>query len=132
MAQSHAAPRGAEQRPPTNIKPQDEVQCKFPISMGPGLRTRFCGKRMDIVRYYEIVSPVRLKCSGCQTFISPRSQFVAVCRNARHHTNGGYCVICCRCLEVEQNRDLIIPTTGIDSRQSPNWTINSNCLYRKY
>lgn len=119
---SYLALKGAEQKPPYNIKGNDKIICAFPVLMGPYLQTQFCNYQMPITRYQNLYSPLRLKCLSCNKSIIPKSQYVAVCQNYKH-TNSGLNIICCECIEMRSSINLIIPSTGINSRNSPLWYI---------
>ena len=131
---SHEVPRGALQRPPINIGPNDQVTCTFPTEIGRGMITKYCNRKMILCRRNDLVPYSDVICTGCLQAIKPGTQFVAVCFRATYHTNGSNNIICCRCLELDSKENIKVPKVGRGrkGRNKEHWHIKKDYLRRKY
>ena len=91
-----------------NLTKKDAIICKEFIQMGPGSTRVYCNTLMKICRLQEIVPVDKIKCASlCQEIITPKTRFVAICRNvgyknSKGHYHGKKIIICKECIEKYQ------------------------------
>lgn len=95
--------RGTDNGKPTNIYCKDAIICRQWIQLGPGMKRIACNKPMNIIRLFDAGTIGPVPCNSlCLEYITPKTRYVAICRNFRGHFDGKPNIICKECVEKYQ------------------------------
>ena len=91
---------GTDNGKPKNIRRKDAIICKQFIQIGPGKIRIICKKEMDVIRLFDAGTIGPVACNSlCLEYITPKSRYVAICRNQKRHFDSKLNIVCKECVE---------------------------------
>ena len=92
--------RGTDNGKPKNILRTDAIICKQFVQLGPGNKRVLCNKEMHIIRLMDAGIMGYVACNSlCCEYITPKTRYVAICRNQKAHFDSRQNVVCKECVE---------------------------------